>query len=404
MSRPAVPETFGEKDFYLEEFRGRSVLIALAPEVVAARADMSALAGAVADLVRHQTRVLIWWPSPAPGTERRLLAAFGRARALLRRRRPGGRRAAPLVRVDAKTLGTRGGDDELRATLWNEMRHGNLCVLAVRGSVEFPEPAAHLAAALRITKLILLEPHGGLEAGASHMSFVDEHQLETLLHEGEAEWSGLGHRRALLRAVREALAAGVESVNLCGPEGVAEELFSYVGSGTLFTRGDYLTVAPLGIEEFSQAERLLERGQREGMLKFRTPEEIAGVLASGFGATICGRHLAGVAGLLTSPYADARAGEIVGLYTITRFKGEGIGERLVARVLAEAETRGLDYVFACAVDQHAQQFFERLGFARVPTTAVPPAKWDGYEKKRRSRVGVFRRAIQRPHEHMAAAR
>jgi amino-acid N-acetyltransferase len=309
-----------------------------------------------------------------------------------------------LVRVEAGTLAESGGDDELRATLWTEMRHGNLCVLAARGPVAFPAPAARLAAALRITKLVLVEPHGGLAAGAGRVSFVDENQLETLLHQGEAEWSGLGHRRELLVAVREALAAGVESVNLCTPDGIAEELFSYVGSGTLFTRGDYCKVGPLGIEEFSQAERLLERGQREGMLKFRTPEEVAAVLASGFGATICGRHLAGVAGLLTRPYATARAGEIVGLYTITRFKGEGIGERLVNRLLAEAESRGLDYVFACAVDQRAQQFFERLGFGRVAPSAVPAAKWVGYEKKRRGEVGVFRRAIRRRAASMAAAR
>src|SRR6185295_8717399 len=106
-----------------------------------------------------------------------------------------------------------------------------------------------------------------------------------------------------------------------------------------------------------------------------------------------GRRLAGFASLLTVPYADARAGEIAGLYTITRFKGEGIGERLVGRLLADGEARGLAYVFACAVDERAQQFFARLGFERVGPNAVPPQKWAGYDPRRRARVVVFRRRL-----------
>ena len=63
------------------------------------------------------------------------------------------------------------------------------------------------------------------------------------------------------------------------------------------------------------------------------------------------------------------------------------------RLLAEAESRGLEYVFACAVDRRAQQFFERLGFERVSADAVPAAKWVGYDRRRRARVAVFRRRL-----------
>src|SRR5438128_12466125 len=78
------PEPFEEKDFYLEEFRGRSVLIALAPAVT--DADLGSLAGAVADLVRKQTRVFLWWPA----AERRRLPALRRSRALARPRQARG--------------------------------------------------------------------------------------------------------------------------------------------------------------------------------------------------------------------------------------------------------------------------------------------------------------------------
>lgn len=387
-------EPYGEKDFYLEEFRGRSVLIAVAPEVAAQRPDLGPLARTTADLVRNGTRVIVWWPASGVAAERRMLTALARARAWVRgrgvRKRP-----QPLVRQVTPSPGDPATAVALRADLWECLRRGGLCVLAVRGAAEYPLAPMALATALRVPKVVVVDALGGLTAGgSSRLSFVDENMLDTLLQQGQAEWSGLGDRVALLTAIREAVDAGaVESVNLCTPDGVAEEIFSYEGSGTLFTQGDYCRVGPLGIDDFAQAERLLERGQREGLLKLRSSEEIAEVLAAGFGATICGRHLAGVAGLLTEPYAAEGTAEIVGLYTIMRFKGEGIGERLVRRVLDEAASRGLRSVFACAVDERAQLFFERQGFARVPHGRVPAAKWKGYDARRRARVGVFLRAL-----------
>jgi amino-acid N-acetyltransferase len=375
-------EAFDEKEFYLEEFRGHSVLIAMSPSAVAGHADLTPLARAAADLVRNDTRVLLWWPAAGAPAERRLRGALRRAKGLGRRRPP---IALPFVRVD----GTTSDLAALRADLWAGLRRERLAVVLADGADDFPRPAVVLAGALGVRKLVLLDPAGGL----SRLSFAEASVLETLLHQGEAEWSGLGDRRTLVVGVRDALERGVESVNLCAPEAVGEELFTYAGSGTLFTRRDYCHVGPLALDDFAKAERLLERGQREGLLKLRSSEEIARVLAVAYGATICDRHLAGVAGLLTSPYAADRAGEIVGLYTITRFKGEGIGERLVSRLLSDGASAGLRYVFACAVDERAKAFFARLGFVAVDPDAVPAAKWAGYDDRRRARVAIFKRAL-----------
>jgi amino-acid N-acetyltransferase len=123
---------------------------------------------------------------------------------------------------------------------------------------------------------------------------------------------------------------------------------------------------------------------------------VAAVLASGFGALVSGRHLAGVASLLTQPYASEQAGEVAGLYTITRFKGEGLGARLVDRVMAEAGASGLSYVFACAFERRARRFFQQMGFTRVRHEDVPPAKWVGYDERRRARLAVFRRWVNGP--------
>jgi len=241
-----------------------------------------------------------------------------------------------------------------------------------------------------VPKVVLVEPDGGLVAGGSRLSFVDGLVLDTLLSQGEAEWTGLGTRRALLQAVDRALEAGVESVNLCGPDVVGEELFSYTGSGTLFTVEDYFSVRPLALDEFAQGERLLERGQREGLLKFRRPEEVAQVLATAYGAIICNRHLAGVAGLLTAPYAEDRVGEIVGLYTITRFKGEGVGVKLIDCMKMVGRERGLAYLFACTTQVRVGQFFERQGFREIAQAEAPPAKWTGYDDARRRGLRCYR--------------
>src|SRR5881628_694766 len=211
-------EHFAEKDFYLEEFRGPSVL---------------------ADVVRNDTRVLLCWSDLTPAAQRRLRAALGGVKGL-------GRRRAPVVCVDGTGLPPP-DTEALRAELWGILRRERLCALAVRGGAgpPFPGLAPALATALRIPKLVLVDPEGGLLAGQPRrLSFVDADVLDTLLRQGQAEWSGLGDRRALLVAVREALHAGVDSVNLCTPEGIADELFTYEGSGTLFTRGDYCRVAP----------------------------------------------------------------------------------------------------------------------------------------------------------------
>lgn len=392
-------EPFGEREFYLEEFRGRAVLIAIAPSVVLGHAPLRSLTAAVSTLVQNDTRVVVWWPAVVPAAERRLLAALGRAPAKVRRwkarKKKVRRRPSSVLRLRVADLASPGGEKDLRSALWTRLRASRLCVLAVSGPAAFPRQPLELAAALRVSKVVLTDPGGGLVAGSSRLSFVDENQLDTLVRHGEveAEWTGLGDRRALLVSVREALDRGIEQVNLCAPDGIGEELFTYAGSGTLFTEGDYTRVGPLGLDDFAQAERLLERGQLAGVLKARSAEEIGQLLASGYGVTVCGRHLAGVAGLLTAPYQEERMGEIVGLYTITRFKGEGLGDRLVARILQDAEAQGLVSVFAVTVDERAREFFERMGFAAVGPDGVPAAKWRGYDPKRRQHVAVLERRL-----------
>jgi amino-acid N-acetyltransferase len=285
------------------------------------------------------------------------------------------------------------GADDLGASLtisWLTLRKQPMLV----GLVEEPrlvDLAQRLAGRLRVHKLVLIEAAGGITSAAgTPLSFMDEAMLTAVLQPGQAEWTGLTAPRTTLDAVRAALLGGVHAVNLCTLDGLARELYTYEGSGTLFTREDYCRIERLGIDDFEEVERLIARGQREGYLKPRTASEVARILINGFGAEIGSHHFAGVCGLELDAYRAERVGEIVGLYTITRFKGEGVGGRLVARALAEARELGLRYVFACTIDERAQGFFEREGFVSVSADDVPAAKWVGYERQRRARLKVLR--------------
>jgi amino-acid N-acetyltransferase len=399
ISLPA--EDFGEKEFYLDEFHSHTLCFAVALRDCERPRGFESFGHVLRELVANETRVIALLGVPARGRD--LSGALGRVRRRLQRlvlteetarRVPAvrGRRSASDSFVDLSRR--RVGEDDLAVSLtlsWLTLRKHPLLVGLVEED-RLIDLAQRLAGRLRVHKLVLIQDAGGISsaAGSSALSFMDEAMLAAVLQPGQAEWTGLAARRDTLDAVRAALLGGVRTVNLCTLDGLARELYTYEGSGTLFTREDYCRVERLGIDDFEEVERLIARGQREGYLKPRSPAEITRILINGFGAEVGAHHFAGVCGLEVDAYASERVGEIVGLYTITRFKGEGVGARLVARALAEARALGLRYVFACTVDERAQGFFAREGFTSVTPDDVPVAKWVGYERQRRARLKVLR--------------
>jgi len=395
-----VVETFDEQQFYLDEFRGHSVLFSVPAEELVRDADFEQLAAVTRALLTNDTRVLILVGAPDGEHCEQLL------RRLQRRLGPlvfrdetlplfpqRGARTGAFMLLNSTALAEPGATTPTLTSIWDTLRRGPLFVGIVPGLSRdgTTQLAQAVATQLRVHKLVLIAPEGGVRGSDGKLlSFMDETVLTALLAEGQAEWAGLAARRATFAAVRAALRGGVQAVNLCTLEGLARELFTYEGSGTLCTLEDYCRVERLGIDDFEEVERLIERGQREGILKLRGPDEIAALLVNAYGATIGRHHLAGICALLTEPYASERAGEIAGLYTMTRFKGEGVGARLIARVLTDARQSGLAYVFACTTEERAQVFFERHGFRRVDPDDVPATKWAGYDPQRKAQVAVCR--------------
>ena len=398
-SAPLPPEEFGEKEFYLDEFHSHTLCVATALRDCERDGGYESLGRVLRELIANETRVIVL-VGVEPGRD--VPTELRRVRRRLQRWVLGedSARRFPLVRGKRSAAesfvdfaGARGDLDAELSAVWLTLRKRPLLVALV-DTAQMVATAQRLAGRLRVHKLVIAQPAGGISApDGTQLSFMDDDLLTTVLQPGQAEWAGLATRRETLDAVRAALRAGVRSVNLCSLELLARELYTYEGSGTLFTLEDYCRIERLGIDDFEEVERLIARGQREGYLKPRSPTEVARILLNGFGAEIGSHHFAGVCGLETAPFAPERVGEIVGLYTITRFKGEGAGGRLLARVVEEAAAMGLRYVFACTLDPRAEAFFTRQGFGRVTPNDVPAAKWIGYDRQRRARVRCLRRDL-----------
>lgn len=347
------PAPFSEKGFYLAEFRGRTLAL-VAPTLEAA--ELAAVERVLAQLDGNGSRLLV------VSADRGLLD---------------------------KLVGTavvEAAAEDWVGALWSRLRRAPRAGLALDAGAELPAVAAEVALRLRPARLVVLDERGGVDdASGRRLSFVDLPTLERLLAAGGQPHSGL------LGEIRRALARGFPAITVCSAAGLDEELFTWSGSGTLFTRERYASVRALAFDEFDAAHELIARGVEEGYLLPRSEAELGVVLANAFGVFVEGRFLAGIGALL--PWARERAGEIASLYTLTRFVGEGVGDHLVRFALERARAAQLDYVFACTASTRVERFFERHGFRSVADDAVPSARWQGYDPARRRHIRCLRRDL-----------
>ncbi len=352
-SPPAAPGSFSEKAFYLLEFRGRTLAIAAPATELRQPAK---LAEVVEELCANGTRVLLI------STERSALEA--------------------LVGSNVLSMAT----PRLEGTVWRRLRAESRLGLVVGGSLAFAPACREAATRLGIAKLVWIDRDGGLlRENRERISFVHLDELREILASGAP--SNL-RRAVLLREVEAMLVAGVPAVNVCTLEDLPDELFTYAGSGTLFTQERYMLVRRLVLDDYDAASDLIARGTAEGYLAPRAAEQLEAVLASGFGAFIEGRHLAGIGALLIDE--TSRSAEIASLYTLTRFLGEGVGAHLVAHALARARELALESVYACTTSERVGAFFERNLFRAVNPDDLPASKWRGYDPERRGRVLCYR--------------
>ena len=352
-----APPVFDERTFYLREFRGRTLAIAL-PHLD--EDEGRAVVATLDELAKGEVRVVLL------GGEGTHLTALG---------------ATEVVDAAAPRF---------EGAVWRGLRdHGRIGVRVASGPDGELEAAALLpiARSLGLFKLVWLHREGGLRTrDGERQSFIHLDELHGLVDDDGA---GLvtRERLPLWHAIMRMIDAGLPAVNVCAPAGLGDELFTYAGSGTLFTRENYLSARRLGVDDYDAAADLIRRGVEEGYLAPRDDAAIDRVLAAGIGAFVEDRHLAGIGALLVSEHE--RAGEIASLYTLTRFLGEGVGPVLLEFAAREAWGRGLERIFACTTSERVGAFFERNGYRRVAPETLPPEKWVDYAAERRDRVLCF---------------
>lgn len=362
----SAASTFTEKEFFLRAFHGVTLALAVSPTGDGQEAGAAELATVLRQLQGHHVRAVLFYrqQSEAEALLRRRLAGLAPAWLLL----PEGEEAALL-------------------SLWREEHP--LLVVGVTAAAEpdFVTRVGAVARALRFPRLVIADGvGGGLTLAGRVAGFLSARRLARRLAAGQVDEA----RRWLLTLIHYLLEEGVEAVSLCRLVDLGQELFTYEGQGAFFSQRRYCVVQPLGFNHFAEVESLIRRGEREGYLLPRDDRQLLTVLTNGYGAFIAGRHLAGVCALLTEPYRDEQAGEVVALYTITRYLGEGVGGQLLHWIKREGRRRGLQSLFACTTSDHAVRFFQRHGFRPVAQEQTPAAKWRGYDPARRARTRCVR--------------
>lgn len=332
-----------ERAFFRDEFRRRTVVIALRP---GEPASVASVVPVVRELVAGGSRVLVLADAAADAS--RLAEGLG---------------VTPQVWT--------GSDDDL-ATLWCELTDTGCCLVGFEGDPA--GVAASVACRLGVVKLVLTDPAGGW--GRSFGSLDDLATEESARAEVQA-------------AVRSALAGGVGGVNVCRAVDLDTELFTFDGAGTLFTADAYVRVTPLKADDLAMVEQLVSRGVADGFLRPRSRLEVVRLALGGLGARVShSGHLAGLGALEVDRYRDAGVAEVTCLYTVNRYEGEGIGGHLVNGLVASARARDARAVFACTVSRRAAELFERSGFHSVSLDELPESKWVGYDSDRRARLSA----------------
>ena len=371
-----------ERDFYLKEFRGKSLLFALRAKDITAPRDRDVVQEVLRALILNETRVILLVETNESTPERRAVEGLHT------------QLSHALNGIPAPTPLLPESDEDRRClSILETLRTVPVFIGLWPAQARLPalQNARQLANRLTVYRLVILDPQGGLTASGAPLSFLNGSHLEELqAHGARGEMPHERHRQ--LETARLALEGGVASVSLCAPASLAKELFTYEGCGTFFTLTDYCQAERLALDDFPEAERLIQRGEQEGALKKRTPSEISQLLLHGYGARLgTERDLVGLCALL--PYIADNAGEIAGLYTLRRFHGEGIGSRLVGKAITEGQARGLAYLFACTNQAGAQRLFERFDFHQVKPDAVPATKWHAYAPERKRAISVYKRGL-----------
>ncbi|MBF0461949.1 MAG: GNAT family N-acetyltransferase [Magnetococcales bacterium] len=378
---PVVADVaFSERAFFLRAFQGICLTF-----VLAQNSDLDPSAVAVLQKVLQE---VITQAGETGGEGGKVLLLFQDTPAVASRLEPLLAALAPqVVRLCVED------PHRVPPVLWQSAPYRGRPPLVAMGVVAeslppFEETVLTIGLVLRMSRLVWVDGAGGItDANGQLLGFFNSARLADRVREGQDT------RTPLLAKFQALLAGGVKAISLCRLADLEQELFTYQGLGSFFSRHPYCRVRRLGLDDFEHTAAIIRRGEQEGFLLPRSEAAISEILAGSYGAFILEDRLAGICALETVAYRAAQAGEIVSLYLLTRFQGVGVGGQLLRHVVQDAQRQGLASLFACTRHERVAEFFlrcrfgrHRLAFQRVEADQVPREKWHAYDPERKKQI------------------
>ncbi|WP_435103887.1 amino-acid N-acetyltransferase [Arhodomonas sp. AD133] len=194
----------------------------------------------------------------------------------------------------------------------------------------------------------------------------------------------------LLRGAVEACHGGVRRVHLLDRArdgALLMELFTRDGVGTLITAQSFERTRRASIEDVGGILALIEPLERDGTLVRRSRERLESEIAD---FTVMEREGTIVACGALHPMPDAAMAELACFVVHPEYRCGARGDRLLARLEAEARSRGFEALFVLTT--RTAHWFQERGFERVPADALPGSRRAMYNYQRNSRVYLKRLA------------
>ncbi|MDH5492893.1 MAG: amino-acid N-acetyltransferase, partial [Myxococcales bacterium] len=248
-------------------------------------------------------------------------------------------------------------------------------------NVSTHEVAAATAIALGADKLVCLFEGRGLRRAGDRLGDLDLAETRALL--GSRRKLSEDQRRSLEAAV-DACEGGVGRVHLLPRRldgGLLTELFTREGAGTLITRESFEDIRQATQRDVPGLLRLIEPLAERGVL-VRRPREMLEMEFDRFFVVERDGLVVACAALYAFP-AERKA-ELACLAVHDRYREAGRGEALLGFLERRARQQKFEHLFVLTT-QTDHWFIER-GFERVSARALPRARRQQLDPRRRSKV------------------
>ena len=274
-----------------------------------------------------------------------------------------------------------------------EMSRGKIVLLpsigySITGEVFALAPgelATEAAAALDADKLILFIPGDGIGdadgAVLPNLSLAEgEAARDRLLAQNDADSRCAG---LALQAALRACGGGVHRCHLISSRkngALLQELFTREGSGSLLSRDEAHLLRPARLSDVPGILQLIAPLEADGSLVRRSRELLENEIGN-FSIIEWEDTLVACAALYP---VDGRHGEIACIAIDPAHRNNGLGERLLASLEAEARGSGMDTLLALTT--RAEHWFQRHGFEDSRVEDLPANRREFYNFQRNSKV------------------